>query len=163
MSATFAHDHLGNHSATQYPTSLSHAEVAGRPAKSLVTQQWIEQTFHSGGSTTRRGRHQGAWRLFGRLGRLGRDRPCAHLVPRHDRGRLGQYGRALGRQLRHPDGVIYSYPVTVGNGEYRIVPGLSVDDFSRKRMEATHAELREEREGSRAFSPEVSCAAPGKL
>src|ERR1700686_3928434 len=34
----------GNHSATQYP-DLSHAEVAGKPAKSLVTQQWIEATF----------------------------------------------------------------------------------------------------------------------
>jgi len=34
----------GNHSATQYP-DLSHAEVAGKPAKSLVTQQWIEETF----------------------------------------------------------------------------------------------------------------------
>src|SRR5205085_1696939 len=34
----------GNHSATQYP-DLRHAEVAGKPAKSLVTQQWIEETF----------------------------------------------------------------------------------------------------------------------
>jgi malate dehydrogenase len=46
-----------------------------------------------------------------------------------------------------PEGVIYSYPVTVTNGDYRIVPGLSVDEFSRKRMDATLAELREERDG----------------
>ena len=50
-----------------------------------------------------------------------------------------------------PEGVIYSYPVTVGKGEYRIVPGLAVDDFSRQRMEATHAELREERDGVRSL------------
>jgi malate dehydrogenase len=44
-------------------------------------------------------------------------------------------------------GVIYSYPVTVSNGDYRIVPGLAIDEFSRQRMDATHAELREERDG----------------
>ena len=45
------------------------------------------------------------------------------------------------------EGVIYSYPVTIKNGEYEIVQGLSIDEFSRKRMDATEAELREEREG----------------
>jgi malate dehydrogenase len=44
-------------------------------------------------------------------------------------------------------GVIYSYPVTVAYGECRIVPGLAIDEFSRKRMDATNAELREERDG----------------
>ncbi len=46
-----------------------------------------------------------------------------------------------------PEGVIYSYPVTTKNGEYQIVPGLPIDEFSRKRMDATLAELREERDG----------------
>ena len=46
-----------------------------------------------------------------------------------------------------PAGVIYSYPVTVRDGDYQIVPGLAIDEFSRKRMDATHAELREERDG----------------
>jgi malate dehydrogenase len=49
------------------------------------------------------------------------------------------------------EGVVYSYPVTVENGEYRIVAGLAVDDFSRKRMDATLAELREERDGVKAL------------
>ena len=40
-----------------------------------------------------------------------------------------------------PAVVVYSYPVTVKNGDYQIVPGLSADDFSRKRMDASHAEL----------------------
>ena len=47
--------------------------------------------------------------------------------------------------------VIYSYPVTVSNGEYQIVQGLSIDEFSRKRMDATHAELREERDGVKSL------------
>jgi malate dehydrogenase len=55
----------------------------------------------------------------------------------------GSYGIAAG--------VVYSYPVTVQDGEYRIVAGLSVDEFSRQRMDATHAELREERDGVRTL------------
>jgi len=43
--------------------------------------------------------------------------------------------------------VIYSYPVTIKNGEYQIVQGLAIDDFSRQRMDATEKELREERDG----------------
>jgi malate dehydrogenase len=42
-------------------------------------------------------------------------------------------------------GVIYSYPVTCGGGTYEIVQGLEINDFSRQRMAATEAELREER------------------
>jgi malate dehydrogenase len=45
------------------------------------------------------------------------------------------------------EGIIYSFPVTCANGEYKIVPGLAIDDFSRKRMSATEAELHEERDG----------------
>ena len=47
--------------------------------------------------------------------------------------------------------MIYSYPVTTHNGEYRIVTGLQIDAASRKRMDATLAELHEEREGVKAL------------
>ena len=42
-------------------------------------------------------------------------------------------------------GIIYSYPVRCSAGQYEIVQGLPIDDFSRERMDATGAELREER------------------
>ena len=42
-------------------------------------------------------------------------------------------------------GIIYSHPCTCKNGDFRIVEGLDIDDFSRARMAATEAELREER------------------
>ena len=45
------------------------------------------------------------------------------------------------------EGVIYSFPVTCSGGDYQIVQGLDIDDFSRGRMQATEAELFEEREG----------------
>jgi malate dehydrogenase len=48
-------------------------------------------------------------------------------------------------------GVVFSYPVTVSSGDWRIVPGLSLDEFSRGRLDATHAELREERDGVRSL------------
>ncbi len=44
-------------------------------------------------------------------------------------------------------GVIYSYPVTCSGGKYKIVQDLAVDEFSRTRMDASDAELREERDG----------------
>jgi malate dehydrogenase len=50
-----------------------------------------------------------------------------------------------------PEGVVYSYPVTTSNGDYQIVQGLNIDEFSRKRMDATDKELREERDGVRAL------------
>jgi len=45
------------------------------------------------------------------------------------------------------EGVVYSYPVTCKAGEYGIVQGLDVNEFSRGKMQATHRELLEEREG----------------
>jgi malate dehydrogenase len=47
------------------------------------------------------------------------------------------------------EGVVYSYPVTCANGDYKVIQGLAIDDFSRKRMDATDKELREERDGVR--------------
>ena len=43
------------------------------------------------------------------------------------------------------EGVIYSYPCVCKNGDYQIVQGLPVDEFSREKMKATEQELREER------------------
>jgi malate dehydrogenase len=51
----------------------------------------------------------------------------------------GSYGIA--------EGLIYSFPVTVSNGDYSIVQGLEISDFSRERMTATENELKEERDG----------------
>ena len=136
----------GNHSATQYP-DINHCFVKGQPARSLVDAAWIEKTFiptvqqrgaaiikargassaASAGSAAIdhirdwfRGSPQGDWVSMG--------------IPSD-----GSYGI--------PEGVIYSYPVVCRGGQYEIVQGLAVDEFSRKRMDATHEELLEERDG----------------
>jgi malate dehydrogenase len=136
----------GNHSATQYP-DLSHALVSGKPAKSLVDEKWITDTFiplvqQRGAAVIKaRGASSAASAASAAIDHVHTwvhgtraDDWVSMAVPAD-----GSYGIAAG--------VIYSYPVTVTNGEYRIVPGLAVDEFSRKRMDATYTELREERDG----------------
>jgi malate dehydrogenase len=140
----------GNHSSTQYP-DLRHAEVAGKPAKSLVSQQWIEESFIPVVQ------QRGAAVIKAR----GASSAASAASAAIDHVRSWLHGTSAGDWVSMavpsdgsyaiPEGVIYSYPVTIANGEYRIVPGLAVDEFSRKRMDATLAELREEREGIKAL------------
>jgi malate dehydrogenase len=140
----------GNHSATQYP-DLSHATVDGKPAKSLVDQKWIEETFipvvqQRGAAVIKaRGSSSAASAASAALDHV---HTWVHGTASGDWVSMavpsdGSYGIK--------EGVIYSYPVTVKGGEYQIVQGLSVDEFSRKRMDATEAELREERQGVKAL------------
>ncbi|HEX4377346.1 MAG TPA: malate dehydrogenase [Steroidobacteraceae bacterium] len=136
----------GNHSATQYP-DISHALVKGKAAKSLVDQKWIEEQFIPVVQ------QRGAAVIKARGSSSAASAASAAL----DHVRTWVTGTAEGdwTSMAVPsdgsygikEGVIYSYPVTCKNGDYQIVQGLSVDDFSRKRMEATEKELREERDG----------------
>jgi malate dehydrogenase len=136
----------GNHSATQYP-DLSHALVDGRAARSLVDAKWIEESFipvvqQRGAAVIKaRGASSAASAAAAAIDHV---HTWTHGTREGDWVSMGvpadgSYGIGAG--------VIYSYPVTVSAGDYRIVPGLSIDEFSRKRMDATLAELREERAG----------------
>jgi malate dehydrogenase len=136
----------GNHSATQYP-DLHHATVGGKPALSLVDQTWFKDAFiptvQQRGAAIIKARgtssaasaaaaaldHVHDWMLGTPAGDW-----VSMAVPSD-----GSYGIA--------EGVIYSYPVTCKNGEYSIVQGLQVNDFSRERMQLTLRELLEERDG----------------
>ena len=136
----------GNHSATQYP-DLGHAQVRGQSAAALVERRWIEETFiptvqQRGAAVIKaRGASSAASAASAAIDHVhtwvNGTAPgdwVSMAIPAD-----GSYGISAG--------VIYSYPVTVANGEYRIVPDLKIDEFSRARMDATHAELREERDG----------------
>jgi malate dehydrogenase len=136
----------GNHSSTQYP-DISHATIGGKAVKTLVEHKWVEETFipvvQQRGAAIIKARgassaasaaaaaidHVHTWVMGTAEGDW-----TSMAVPSD-----GSYG------IR--EGVIYSYPVTTKNGEYTIVPNLSIDEFSRKRMDASDAELREERDG----------------
>jgi malate dehydrogenase len=86
----------GNHSSTQYP-DLHQTQVKGKPALSLVDQGLVCRYLHSACAAARRGHHQGARSVLGRIGSFGRDRPHARLDPRHRRWRLGFHGGSLRR------------------------------------------------------------------
>src|SRR5690242_9974853 len=136
----------GNHSSTQYP-DLSHAEVAGRPAKSLVEAKWITESFiptvqQRGAAVIKaRGASSAASAAAAAIDHV---HTWVHGTPAGDWVSMavpadGSYGIGAG--------VVFSYPVMVSAGQYRIVPDLALDEFSRQRLDATHAELREERDG----------------
>ncbi|MFO1402703.1 MAG: malate dehydrogenase [Steroidobacteraceae bacterium] len=136
----------GNHSATQYP-DISHATVQGKAAKGLVEQKWIEETFIP---TVQQ---RGAAVIKARGSSSAASAASAAL----DHMRTWFGGSAEGDWVSMgvpadgsygiPEGVIYSYPVTCRGGDYQIVQGLAVDEFSRQRMTLTDKELREERDG----------------
>ena len=136
----------GNHSATQYP-DISHATVQGKAAKGLVDQKWIEEYFIP---TVQQ---RGAAVIKARGSSSAASAASAAL----DHMRTWFSGSAEGDWVSMgvpadgsygiPAGIIYSYPVTCRNGDYQIVQGLAVDEFSRQRMALTDKELREERDG----------------
>jgi malate dehydrogenase len=138
----------GNHSATQYP-DVSHATVGGRPVPSLVDDAWVRDQFiptvqQRGAAIIKaRGASSAASAASSAIDHV---RDWALGTPDGDWVSMavpsdGSYGVA--------QGVVYSFPVTCSNGRWEIVQGLEISDFSRERMQATEAELLEERDGVR--------------
>jgi malate dehydrogenase len=136
----------GNHSSTQYP-DLFHCEVNGQNAAALVNDQaWIENDFIP--TVAKRGAaiikarglssaasaanaaidHMNSWALGTPEGDW-----VSMAIPSD-----GSYGV--------PEGIISSFPCVCKDGKYSIVQGLDIDDFSRSRIDASVAELVEERD-----------------
>ena len=141
----------GNHSTTQYP-DLFHCEVDGKNAAQLVNdQQWIEETYiptvakrgaaviKARGSSSAASAanaavdHVRSWVLGTPAGDW-----VSMSVPSD-----GSYGI--------PEGIISSFPCTCKDGKYSIVQGLDIDAFSRARIDASVAELMEERDAVNAL------------
>ncbi len=133
----------GNHSSSQYP-DISHATVNGKPAKSLVDEEWIVNEFiptvqQRGAAIIKaRGKSSAASAAFAVLSHMrdwanGTEEWVSMSVCSD-----GSYGIK--------EGLMYSFPVTIKNGEYEIVQGLEIDDFSRARMLANQEELEKERQ-----------------
>ena len=138
----------GNHSATQYP-DVSHATIDGRPAGEVLERPWVEHTFIP--TVAKRGAaiieargassaasaanaaidHVRSWVL----GTPDGDWTSAGVVS------TGEYGV--------PEGLVSSYPVVSREGRWEVVEGLEVDDFSRRHIDRSVAELVEERDAVR--------------
>jgi malate dehydrogenase len=137
----------GNHSATQYP-DVFQAEADGKKVWPAINDQaWLESTFIP---TVQK---RGAAIIEARG--LSSAASAANAAVDHIRdwvagtrdGDWVSMGIPSDGSYGIPEGVIYGYPVTTKNGQYQIVKGLDVSDFSRGRMNATLKELHEERDG----------------
>jgi len=134
----------GNHSATQYP-DIHQCKVGGDDATAKVDQNWYADEFiptvqQRGAAVIKaRGLSSAASAASAAIDHV---RDWALGTPEGDWVSMGipsdgSYGIE--------EGVIYGYPVTCSGGQYKIVQGLEINEFSRERMDATDAELREER------------------
>lgn len=137
----------GNHSATQYPDILSAAAVKGKKASDLINQEWLVNDFIP---TVQK---RGAAIIEARG--LSSAASAANAAIEHVRdwvlgteeGQFVSMGVPSDGSYGIPEGVVYGFPCTCKNGEYTIVQGLEISDFSRERMMATYNELCEERDG----------------
>lgn len=134
----------GNHSATQYP-DIDHATVDGKAASELVDKQWLSETFIP------KVQQRGAAIIAARGASSAASAASAAIDHMHDWA-LGtaddnwvSMGIPADGSYGIEPGIIYSYPVRCHDGQYEIVQDLSISEFSRARMDATEAELREER------------------
>ena len=135
----------GNHSATQYP-DVFHAEVGGRNAAEVVDDQaWIENDFIP--TVAKRG----AAIIEARGSSSAASAASATIDAAHDwllgsaEGDWVSMAVVSDGSYGVQEGLISSFPVTTNNGDWEIVQGLEIDDFSRARIDASTAELADER------------------
>ena len=139
----------GNHSATQYP-DIFHAQVRGQNAAELVAdQQWLENDFIP---TVQK---RGAAIIEARGSSSAASAANATINHARDwvlgtpEGDWVSMAVPSDGSYDVPEGLISSFPVTVSGGAYSIVQGLEIDAFSRARIDASTAELAEERDAVR--------------
>jgi malate dehydrogenase len=137
----------GNHSATQYP-DLFRTEVDGKAAWPMINdQQWLESNFiptiqkRGAAIIDARGLSSAASAANAAMDHV---RNWVNGTPDGDWVSMGipsdgSYGI--------PEGLMYGFPVTCKDGQYSIVKGIDISDFSRSKMQATQKELEEERDG----------------
>jgi malate dehydrogenase len=135
----------GNHSPTMYP-NLFHAKVRGEQAAKLLDDQaWIEEQFLPGVGK------RGAAIIEARGASSAGSAASAAIDHVYDwvtgtGGRWVSMGVLSDGSYGVPEGLISGFPCTCENGEWSIVRGLELDEFSRARIDASVAELVEERD-----------------
>ena len=136
----------GNHSATQYP-DISHATIGGKPAAEVIDDQaWFEDQF------IRQVQQRGAEVIEARGSSSAASAANAAIDHMHDWVNGSAEGDYVSMAIPSDgsygveEGIISSFPVVCSGGAYKIVEGLEIDNFSRQRIDASVAELAEERE-----------------
>jgi malate dehydrogenase len=136
----------GNHSASQYP-DLVHAEVGGENAAAKVGDQaWIEDEFiptvakRGAAIIDARGASSAASAANAAIDHV---HDWVHGTPDGDWVSMGV---AADGSYGVGEGIVSGFPCTCSGGDYSIVEGLEIDDFSRLRIDASVAELEGERD-----------------
>ena len=136
----------GNHSATQYP-DLHHAKVDGQLAIDMVDQSWYEDEFiptvqQRGAAIIKaRGASSAASAANAAIAHM---RTWVQGTEADDWVSMGVYSDG---SYGIAEGLIYSFPCTCEAGDWKIVQGIEINEFSRGKMSATEQELTEEKEG----------------
>jgi malate dehydrogenase len=135
----------GNHSTTQFP-DIHHAKVKGQDALSLVDNAWYIDEFipiiqQRGAEVIKaRGQSSAASAANAAIGQM------KTWIFGTDPGDWVSMAVLSEGNYDIESGLVYSFPVTVVNGEVNIVRGLKINDFSKQRMRLTETELKEERD-----------------
>jgi len=142
----------GNHSSTQYP-DLHHALVKGQSAMGLVDSDWYTGTFipdvqQRGAAIIKaRGASSAASAASAAIDHM---RTWVKGTEGDDWVSMAVYSDG---SYGISEGLVYSFPVRCANGDWQVVQGLEVNDFSREKMTATEQELMEERDGVKHLLP----------
>ncbi len=142
----------GNHSATQYP-DLHHVKVGGQSAIDLIDQAWYENDFiptvqqRGAAIIEARGASSAASAANAAIGHM---RTWALGTSEGNWTSMGIYSDG---SYDITEGLIYSFPCVCKNGDWEIVSGLDVNDFSRGKMQASETELCEERDAVQHLLP----------
>jgi malate dehydrogenase len=142
----------GNHSATQYP-DLHEAKINGQAAIDMIDQNWYEADFiptvqqRGAAIIAARGASSAASAANAAIAHM---RSWALGTAAGDWVSMGVYSDG---SYGITEGLIYSFPCVCQDGDWEIVQGLEINDFSRGKMTATEQELTEERDAVQHLLP----------
>ena len=135
----------GNHSSTQYP-DISYATVDGKPVKSLVSDDWNKSDF----IPTVQQRGAAIIKARGASSAASAASAAVDHMRNWAMGSNGQWVSMGVYSKGNPYGVdedlMFAFPIVCENGDWKIVPGLEISDFSREMIKKTEAELQSERD-----------------
>ena len=134
----------GNHSSTQYP-DISYATADGKPVKSLVSDEWNKNEF----IPTVQQRGAAIIKARGASSAASAASAAVDHMRNWAMGSNGQWVSMGVFSKGNPYGVdedlIFAFPIVCENGDWKIVTGLEISDYSREMIKKTEAELQSER------------------
>lgn len=135
----------GNHSSTQYP-DFYHAHIGDKPAVEIIDENWLQNDFitnvqkRGAEVINKRGASSAASAANAAIDSV------YNLTHDTSNGEMFSVGLCSQGQYGIDQGLIFSYPCTVSNGQLRVVTDLEHNEFAKTKIDSTHEELKRERE-----------------